>query len=71
MTADLDVNKYVGFLYLDTVDNLCLYKGGKSNLEYNEKLLQQCRAITSDVNVSFFCDRKQFVFCFRSRKNEC
>jgi hypothetical protein len=25
----------------------------------------------SDVNISFFCDRKQFIFCFRSWKNKC
>jgi hypothetical protein len=26
--------------------------------------------VTSDVNVSFFCERNQFVFCFRPWKNE-
>jgi hypothetical protein len=38
-----------------------------SQLQLKERFMVD----SSDVNVSFFYDRKQFVFCFRSRKNEC
>jgi hypothetical protein len=52
----------------------CLHHSATSlaKLGHKKRLpISRLLTLISDVNVSFFYDRKQFVFCFRSRKNEC